>query len=79
MFKNTLRLLRLPDITGIESLVGKIFLDERNMVIGAFYRPPNSDKYLVPSPFPPTAAIVHSNWTIYELFHCCPEGCLNCC
>lgn len=43
MFRESLRVSRLPDISGVECVIVKLFLDDLNMVIGGFYRPPNCD------------------------------------
>lgn len=43
IFKDSLELLRLPDIIGIECVVVKVILKECALIIGGFYRPPSSD------------------------------------
>lgn len=44
MFKDSLQVLRLPDIVGIECVVVKIILKDCVLITGDFYRPPSPDK-----------------------------------
>lgn len=38
LFQESLSVMRLPDIRGIECVIIKVLLDELNIVIGGFYR-----------------------------------------
>lgn len=44
LFKNYLNVTRLSDRDGIEGVIIKIHLEEMNLVVGAFYRPPYAEK-----------------------------------
>lgn len=47
MFKNTLRATRLTDIAGVECVLAKFFLNDCNLLIGDFYRPPNTNNTFI--------------------------------
>lgn len=42
LYKASLQLIRLPDVTGVEGIFCKVYADNIKYLLGAIYRPPNS-------------------------------------
>lgn len=46
LFLESLRVVRLPDMDGLECVVVKAIFEELHIIIGAFYRPPSCDTFV---------------------------------